>query len=117
MSLASSLSIALGTGLTIGLVYPERVHQSAGGWTYPPACCRGTDIGGDCEQIPTGDVYKGRYGYSIMLHPGDHRLVTRVHEFFVPYGKEITSGDGAYHVCLHPTEDNVVCFFAPPDGV
>ncbi|WP_244919907.1 hypothetical protein [Rhizobium grahamii] len=56
-------------------------------------------------------------GYSIILHPGDHFRATRLHLFFVPYGDELPSGDGDFHVCLHPTEDYLNCFFAPPSDV
>lgn len=76
----------------------------------------GTEAGGDCERIPDGHVTKGRDGYSILLYPGDHRLVTKRQMFLIPYGDEIPSGDGDYHICLHPTEDHMNCFFAPPDG-
>jgi hypothetical protein len=60
---------------------------------------------------------KGPKGFSVFLHPGDHYLATRNHLFFVPYGDEIQSGDDDYHVCLHPTENDLNCFFAPPENV
>ncbi|MBB4184270.1 hypothetical protein GGE07_000896 [Sinorhizobium terangae] len=85
-------------------------------WTYPPACCNGTDVGGDCERIPGGTVKKGRLGFSVVLHPGDHHLVTTEHRFLIPYGGEIPSGDSDFHICLHPNEYHVNCFFAPADG-
>jgi len=100
----------------IGLPSSGSAHQPNEKWTYPPACCKGTEIGGDCQRIPDGQVIKRRHGYSVALYPGDHRLVTRRHRFFIPYGDEIPSGDSDFHICLHPTEDHVNCFFAPPDG-
>ncbi|CAN7650053.1 hypothetical protein LJR257_004788 [Ensifer adhaerens] len=75
-----------------------------------------TMTGGDCEAIPAPDIMRGARGFSVFLHAGDHHLATRPHMFFIPYGDEIPSGDGRYHICLHPTEDNVNCFFAPPDS-
>ncbi|RDJ07096.1 hypothetical protein B5K06_21775 [Rhizobium grahamii] len=92
-------------------------HDAARGWTYPPACCRGRGQGGDCDAIPRSDVSKLRRGYSIILQPGDHFRATRSHRFFVPYGDELPSGDGDFHLCLHPSEDYLDCFFAPPDSV
>ncbi|TLX15783.1 hypothetical protein FFR93_00255 [Rhizobium sp. MHM7A] len=85
-------------------------------WTYPPACCNGSDVSGDCERIPDSAVRKGREGFSVILHPGDHHLVTREHRFLIPYGSELPSGDSDFHICLHPTEHHANCFFAPPDG-
>ncbi|KQV28522.1 hypothetical protein ASC97_04430 [Rhizobium sp. Root1203] len=91
-------------------------HQSGSGWTYPPACCKSRDVGGDCEAIPSTAVRKGHRGFSVYLHRGDHHLITRNQLYFIPYGDEIPSGDGDFHICLHPTEDDVNCFFAPPDS-
>jgi hypothetical protein len=90
-------------------------HQT-GGWTYPLACCRGDHAGGDCERIPNSAVRAGSRGFSVVLEPGDHHLVTRRQAFLVPYGNEIPSGDGDFHICLHPSEDHMNCFFAPPYG-
>ncbi|WP_431694628.1 hypothetical protein [Rhizobium giardinii] len=112
-SIASVISFAV---ISIGLVVPSRAHRASSGWTYPPACCNGNDVGGDCDAIPSRDVSKGRRGFSVFLQPGDHHLATRNHKFFIPYGDEIPSGDGNYHICLHPTEDNLNCFFAPPEN-
>jgi hypothetical protein len=88
-------------------------HGPDGSWTYPPACCRGDELGGDCEKIPNGTVREDKAGYIVTLQPGDHRRVSRPHRYVVPYGSAITSGDGNYHACLHPTEVNLNCFFAP----
>ena len=103
--------------LSMVLVVPSDAHQAGSAWTYPLACCRGKDLGGDCDAIPAAGVRKGTRGFSVTLRPGDHPLATRNHWFFIPYGNEIPSGDGDYHICLHPTEDNVNCFFAPPDTI
>lgn len=92
-------------------------HQAASGWTYPPACCKGDKVGGDCEQIPATTVKTGPNGFVVQLLPGDHHLVTRRQTYLIPYGDQIPSGDGNFHICLHPTEDHENCFFAPPDGM
>ncbi|CAN7319490.1 hypothetical protein LJR235_001648 [Pararhizobium sp. LjRoot235] len=99
------------------LLAKSHAHQAGSGWVYPPACCQGSHVGGDCEAIPSSDVTKGAQGYSVFIHPGDHHLATRYHRFFVPYGDDLPSGDENYHVCLHPTEDYLNCFFAPPNAV
>ena len=104
--------------------------MAAGGWTYPPVCCNGNDVDGDCQAIPSSDVTEGPFGFSIHLHPGDHHLVTRNQLLLIPYGTEIPSNDSDYHICLQPTDDSseaagmgqngkyrVNCFFVPPDSV
>ncbi|KAB2697711.1 hypothetical protein CFBP6624_24715 (plasmid) [Agrobacterium tumefaciens] len=92
-------------------------HQASSTWAYPPACCKGSEVGGDCHRLPGSNVKKGPDGFSVLVNPGDHPLVTKPHRFLIPYGQEIPSGDRDFHICLHPTEDHMNCFFAPPDGV
>jgi hypothetical protein len=108
--------VLIAAALFLGPSSSGSAHQPNEKWTYPPACCRGNDVGGDCQRIPDGQVSKGRHGYAVILHPGDHWQATREHRFFIPYGDEIPSGDGDFHICLHPTEEHVNCFFEPPDG-
>jgi hypothetical protein len=91
-------------------------HQAGTTWAYPLACCKSTGIGGDCQRVPGARVKERQNGYVIRLFPGDHPKVTREHIFLIPYGDEIPSGDDDFHVCLHPTEDYLNCFFAPPSG-
>ncbi len=118
MSVAAPTSAAILAAAVLGCIGAvAHAHLAHSNWTYPPACCRGHDAGGDCQAIPPEDVISGRSGYSIMLHPGDHALATRRHLFFVPYGEELLSGDGNYHVCLHPTESDLNCFFVPESDV
>lgn len=115
--------------LLMGLFASSDAHMAAGGWTYPPVCCNGDDVDGDCQAIPSSDVTKGPFGFSIHLHPGDHHLVTRNQLLLIPYGTELRSHDYDYHICLQPTDDpseaagmgqngkyRVNCFFVPPDG-
>ncbi|PWK67566.1 hypothetical protein [Aminobacter sp. AP02] len=92
-------------------------HQATSGWTYPPACCHGDIESGECQAIPDKSVKEEGGGWSIQLEPGDHRKVTRHNRYFVPYGSEIPSGDGDFHICLHPTEDHENCFFVPPGAI
>lgn len=99
------------------LATPASAHQAASGWTYPPACCHGDAEHGECQAIPERAVKENGGGWSIVLEPGDHRKVTHRNRYFVPYGSEIRSGDGNYHICLHPTEEHENCFFVPPDAM
>jgi hypothetical protein len=92
-------------------------HDALSGWSHPLACCKSSAVGGDCETIPDGRVTKGPRGFRVIIRPGDHHLATHSHLLFVPYGDEMPSGDKNFHICLHPTEHDVNCFFAPPDGV
>lgn len=118
MRLTSPVPLILVAAVVLfGLAFHGFAHQTSSGWTYPPACCKGYDVGGDCERIPDTDVTKGPLGFSVLLHPGDHHLVTRSQLFLISYGDEIPSGDGHFHICLHPTEDHVNCFFAPRESV
>ncbi|KQV37646.1 MULTISPECIES: hypothetical protein [unclassified Rhizobium] len=110
----SILSLGTFAAIVVGAIASGEAHQANSGWTYPPACCKAHAIGGDCEAIPARDVTLGPYGFSVFLQTGDHHLATRSHRFFIPYGDEMRSGDGQYHICLHPTESDVNCFFAPP---
>lgn len=100
--------------VTLGVVSETYAHRASRDWTYPPGCCRGTEVGGDCVALPSEDVKPGRDGFSISVHPGDHPIVTKRQLFFIPYGRERPSGDGSYHICLNPTENDLNCFFAPP---
>ena len=56
-------------------------------------------------------------GYVIILRPGDHHKVTHQNRYFVPYDVVIPSGDDNFHICLHPTEEDENCFFAPADAM
>ena len=100
-----------------GLAGHADAHSAKTGWAYPPACCKGDKVSGDCERIPNTAVKAGQRGFTVLLYPGDHRRVTSRQTFLIPYGNEIPSGDGDFHICLHPTETDANCFFAPPDGV
>jgi hypothetical protein len=116
MTLATStVSLITFAVISVGILVRTDAHQADSGWN-PPACCKAHDLGGDCEAIPAQDISRGPRGFSVFLHAGDHHLATKPHLFFIPYGDEIPSGDGRYHICLHPTENDVNCFFSPPDS-
>lgn len=97
-------------------------HTSEHGMNYPAFCCSGSTGGvpssvqGDCQAIPDRTVRAIQGGYEINLQPGDHHMTTVPAKFFVPYGKERKSEDGAFHLCLFPTEKDNRCFFAPDMG-
>jgi hypothetical protein len=88
-------------------------HSPNSTWTYPPACCHGDPVTGECGQIPSRTVTPRPDGYVIILRPGDHQRVTHPDRYFVPYDAVIPSGDDNFHICLHPTEEHENCFFAP----
>ncbi|MDG4908694.1 hypothetical protein P9228_19910 [Mesorhizobium sp. WSM4898] len=89
--------------------------HSSRSWTYPPACCHGDSATGECGKIPASTVTPRPDGYVIILRPGDHGRVTHQNRYFVPYDVVIPSGDDNFHICLHPTEEDENCFFAPAD--
>ncbi len=93
------------------------VAHSADCWTYPPACCHGEPVIGECGKIPSKTVTPRPDGYEIILRPGDHRKVTHQNRYFVPYDVVIPSGDDNFHICLHPTEEHENCFFAPANAM
>jgi hypothetical protein len=100
----------------VGVPRQATAHGPGTTWSYPPACCSGDAHSGDCERIPLTSVRIDRSGYAVVLNPGDHHLVTGRHRYFIPHGSEIPSGDGDFHICLHPSEREVNCFFAPSGG-
>ena len=53
----------------------------------------------------------------VILRPGDHQKVTHQNRYFVPYDVVLPSGDDNFHICLHPTEEEENCFFAPADAM
>lgn len=89
-------------------------HKAPSGFDYPASCCSGDKSIGDCQMISANVVRETPEGYAVVLLPGDHRRVTRSQSFRIPYGQQITSPDGNYHICLYPNEAVVFCFFAPP---
>ncbi|MDG4854360.1 MULTISPECIES: hypothetical protein [unclassified Mesorhizobium] len=92
-------------------------HSHSSSWTYPPACCHGDPITGECGKIPAIAVTPRPDGYVIILRPGDHHRVTHQNRYFVAYDVVIPSGDDNFHICLHPTEEDENCFFAPADAM
>ncbi|WP_088674757.1 hypothetical protein [Rhizobium sp. R339] len=109
----STISLTTFAVVSVGILARTDAHQADSGWTYPPACCNAHD---DCAAISAQDIRRGPRGFSVFLRAGAHHLATKPHLFFIPYGNEILSGDGRYHICLHPTENDVNCFFSPPDS-
>lgn len=91
-------------------------HDAPSGFAYEPYCCNGDGHTGDCQMIPSKTVRIVTEGFQVTLLPGDHRLATHKHIFFVPQKETMESPDGAYHLCLFPNENTVRCFYAPPVG-
>lgn len=96
---------------------PADAHEalSAAGvtWKYDGFCCNGDSRTGDCQMIPARSVKIVKGGFEITLKPGDHRLITRRHDFSLPQAQARRSKDEDYHLCLYPTEDTLRCFYAP----
>jgi hypothetical protein len=99
--------------LSMALAPALYAHKAPSGFEYPASCCSGDKSIGDCQMISAKVVRETRHGYAVVLLPGDHRLVTRRQSFRIPYGQQINSPDGNYHICLYPSETVVFCFFAP----
>jgi hypothetical protein len=117
------LAAAANVALIAGIVYAES-HEAPSGWSYPTWCCNKRD----CAQIPARAVKAGRFGYEVVLLPGDHPMVPEGLAFIVPYtategarAQLRVSQDGDYHACILPargirSEPEPRCFFAPPPG-
>lgn len=88
-------------------------HEAHSGWKYESYCCNGDNHTGDCQMIATKNVKVIKNGYEIILGPGDHRLITRNHDFKLPQSEARRSKDSEYHICLYPNEDTLRCFYAP----
>lgn len=98
------------------LALPAYAHDAATGWSYDAFCCNGDHASGDCQTIPSKSVRVTPNGYEITVGPGDHRLVTRRHDFKLPQSDARRSQDEEYHLCLFPDEDTLRCFYAPDMG-
>ena len=112
-TLSVSLIVAF---LSSAPVVPALAHDAAPGWDYDKFCCNGDNHAGDCQMISTKNVRVIEGGYQIVLGPGDHRMVTRPHNFSLPQSEARRSQDEDYHICLYPTEDTLRCFYAPDMG-
>jgi hypothetical protein len=95
---------------------PTEAHEAMSGWKYDGFCCNGDGQSGDCQMISTRNVKIIKGGYEIVLGPGDHRLITRRHDFVLPQSEARRSQDSEYHLCLYPNEDTLRCFYAPDMG-
>lgn len=106
----TGVMIACSAGFHAG---PARAHEAMSGFKYESYCCSGNNVTGDCQMIPTRSVKIIDGGYEIMIGPGDHRLITRPHDFKLPQSEARHSQDSQYHICLYPDEDTLRCFYAP----
>ncbi|MDP9839512.1 hypothetical protein ACRQ1B_03480 [Rhizobium panacihumi] len=104
-SILASVMIAYASGAA--------AHEAHTGWKYESYCCNGDNHTGDCQMIPTKNVRIVKGGYEVILGPGDHRLITRNHDFRLRQSEARRSKDSEYHVCLYPNEDTLRCFYAP----
>jgi hypothetical protein len=106
--------IAYASCVYVGSAAAHEAHSPSGvTWKYDGFCCNGDNHTGDCQMISTKNVKIINGGYEIILGPGDHRLITRPHDFKLPQSQARRSQDEEYHLCLYPTEDTLRCFYAP----
>lgn len=83
------LRAALGLCFVLAMALPALGHTSDSGMQYPPSCCYGTAVTGDCAPIPRSSVKVGQTGHEVTLKPGDHQLVKdKTITFTVPFGDE-----------------------------
>ena len=88
-------------------------HQAPSGWYYDLDCCGNYD----CAPVPDVSVREVVGGYRVLLLPGQHPLVSRPVEGFIPHGSPNLrpSGDGLRHVCI--VGGRIQCLYVPPGGV
>lgn len=98
------------------LAGPAAGHEAPAGWTYDAYCCNGSTVTGDCQRIASARVRPVAGGWAVHLGPGDHRLVTRPHDYFKGHQETRKSQDGDFHACLFPSEDTLRCLYVPPMG-
>lgn len=94
------LIIAFVIGVFFGAVVGATValaHHAPSGWEYDSNCCDN----GDCDHLPKEAVTKEAAGFRVRLKAGDHKLIGRPVEFFIPYGAASIrpSGDNEFHLC------------------
>jgi hypothetical protein len=117
------LAAAANVAIIAGVAYTH-AHEAPSGWQYDSWCCNTRD----CAKIPASAVRAGRFGYEVVLQPGEHPMVPDGYAFVVPYtateggrAQLRISQDGDYHACILPAnsirkEPEPRCFYAPPPG-
>lgn len=101
-------------GFSSMMALAHEAHSPTGAsWKYDGYCCNGDSQTGDCQMIPDKNVKIIQGGYEIIIGPGDHRLITRKHDFKLPQSEARRSLDSQYHICLYPDENTLRCFYAP----
>lgn len=118
------LAIALDIAFVVGFAAVANAHMATDvqgyplHWMYDPGCCRSAqEPGGDCAPIDSKYVKERPDGYHINLPKGSHpKLVNNGYAGIVPYGKERTSPEGNYHICLSADGGYRYCFYAGAKG-
>jgi len=99
--------------MMLASMFPAWGHTSHGGFDYDPWCCNG----GDCAELPDDAVVAGPDGWIVTLKKGEHPMVHSPQvRHVIPYKTARPSGDGKFHLCLWPNENNARCFYNPPSG-
>lgn len=102
--------------LCFALAWAARSHQAPSGWEYPISCCSNQD----CARVSAEAVRERRGGWHVTVTAGTHPQVLAgapAIMVFVAAAEAQPSPDGEYHICLHPSDKRVLCFFVPPGGV
>lgn len=100
------MRLALVCAALVAMAVPAAAHDF-----YSPACCHGTDHGGDCEPIPYDAVSEDAAGWQV-----DFTSPTQgdVHEFVPRDSPNVQdSQDGRFHVCLKRDSypSRIRCFY------
>lgn len=107
VTLARRIYAITGAGLAAAALlwaaFPARAHDAPTGWTYPAACCSGTD----CREVPADWVEERPEGYRIVVTGEVIPMTDR---------KVRPSPDGRFHWCSVAGKDDgaTICLFAPP---
>ena len=111
--IAGSLALALLLAVMMSWAFP---HAAPSGWDYPTACCSDQD----CAPLAAAAVRERRGGWHVVVAPGTHPQVpagSPAVMAFIPMAEAMKSPDGVFHICLHPADRRVLCFFTPLGGV
>jgi hypothetical protein len=111
----ASLAIIIAV-MCFAVAWSLKAHQAPSGWAYPYECCSNQD----CARVAPESVRERRGGWHVTVLPGTHPQVPAgapAVMVFVPVNEARPSPDGEWHICLHPSDKRLLCFFNPPGGV
>jgi len=97
---------ALAIILLLVVAYFKASLPAAAHSFYSMACCKGTNVGGDCEPVPRDAVTETADGWWVRFDSPTQGRVNELVPFKSP--KIHDSQDGFDHVCLSPANVNAV---------